>query len=87
MQWGRYVRVQLSDTDYLHMAEVKVYGRSNVPTPTNTPTVTNTPVISSTPTLAPTATVPGAATQPPRPRKRRRSWRAPITTMTAMATW
>ncbi len=64
--WGRYVRVQLSDTDYLSLAEVVVMGQSATPTPTRTPTqtatVTDTPDISPTPTLTPTATIPGAAT-------------------------
>jgi hypothetical protein len=32
---GRYVRVQLSDTDYLSLAEVQVYGTGGAPAPTN----------------------------------------------------
>lgn len=49
---GRYVRVQLSDSNYLHMAEVaqselRVWGSS----PTPTPTVTQTSAPTQTPTL------------------------------------
>jgi hypothetical protein len=32
---GRYVRVQLSDTDYLSLAEVQVFGTGGAPAPTN----------------------------------------------------
>jgi hypothetical protein len=57
---GRYVRVQLVGTNYLHLAEVKVMGVAGTPTATATitssPTITNTPTITSTPTITNTPT-------------------------------
>src|ERR1044072_9227863 len=48
---GRYLRVQLSGSNYLSLAEVEVYG---VPAPAPTPTPTPTPTPPPTPTPTPT---------------------------------
>ena len=52
---GRYVRVQLSATNCLHMAEVQVLSTGLAPAPTATFTTTRTPTI--TPTTTPTRTL------------------------------
>ena len=48
---GRYVRIQLSTTNSLHMAEVQVFSTGLAPAPTATMTSTRTPTI--TPTRTP----------------------------------
>jgi hypothetical protein len=54
---GRYVRIQLSGTNFLQLAEVEVFGG-----PAATPTVTPTPTATRTPTPTPTRTPTPTAT-------------------------
>jgi hypothetical protein len=63
---GRYVRVQLTGTEFLSLAEVQVFGSMN-PTslPTSTVFVTNTPPPTVAPTFTPTNTPTIAPTVPP----------------------